>query len=181
MPDEPVALADRAQLVVGEVARRGAQRVRAGVRGDERARAQLGDVPEALRVEVRDVDEDPQLAARADQRAARVGQPRALVGRAGEAERDAGRERVRPAPDEAERAQAGRVEHEQLVERRPDRLGALGVQHRGEPVAVEVGGRARDAQAPAGLALEPEQERDLRERLGRARSGSTAAKYAPES
>ena len=34
--DEAAALADRAQLVVGQVARRGAERVRAGVRGDQR-------------------------------------------------------------------------------------------------------------------------------------------------
>jgi hypothetical protein len=57
-PDQAAARADRAQLVVGQVARRRAERVSAGMRGDERRGAELGDVPEPARVEVRDVDQD---------------------------------------------------------------------------------------------------------------------------
>ena len=69
------------------------------------------------------------------------------------------------------------MQHVELVERRPDRLGALEVQDRGEPVAVEVGGLAHDAQAPAGAALEPQQQRDLGERLAAAPGAwSTGAK-----
>ena len=58
------------------------------------------------------------------------------------------------------------MQHRELVQPGPDRLRALQVEHRGEAVAVEVGRGPRHAQAPAGLALEPQQQRDLRERLG---------------
>jgi hypothetical protein len=135
-PDEAAALADRAQLVVGEVARRRAEHVRAGVRGDERRSARRRHVPEPARVEVREVDQDSQLGARAHERPPRVGQPRPLVRRAGEPERHAGRVRVRPAPHQTERAHPGGVQHLELVERRPDRLGPFDVQDRGEPACA---------------------------------------------
>ena len=115
-PDQAAARADRAQLIVGQVARGGAECVRAGVRGDERRAAQLGDLPEPARVEMREVDEDPQLGAGADQRPPGVREPRPLIGRSRERERHAGGERVRPAPDQPERAHARGVQDLELVE-----------------------------------------------------------------
>jgi hypothetical protein len=57
------------------------------------------------------------------------------------------------------------VEHLELVELRPDRLGALEVEHRGEPVAVELVDGPRDPERAARRALHPTEERHLRERL----------------
>jgi hypothetical protein len=57
------------------------------------------------------------------------------------------------------------VEDLQLVEPRPDRLGALQVEDGGEPVAVEVGRRPRDPQRALRRPFEPQQERGLGERL----------------
>ena len=128
--DEAAALADRAQLVVGEVARRGAQRVGAGVGGDERRAAVLErvDVPEPAAVQVGDVDEDPQLVAGRDERRPALERPGPSSGLPGEPERHAGGEVVRAAPGQPERAHPRGVEQLELLEPRADRLGALEVQ-----------------------------------------------------
>ena len=108
-------------------------------------------------VEVREVDEDPELLARAHERAAGVGQA-ALGGHA------VG-ERVRPAPRGADRAQPERVERGQQLEAGVDRLGALDV-HDGEHVLaeLEVAGRARHPHRSR--PLEREQLADAGERVG---------------
>ena len=115
-----------------------------------------GHVPEAALVEVREVDEDAELLARAHERAAGVGQA-ALGGHA------VG-ERVRPAPRRADRAQPERVQRGQQLEAGVDRLGALDV-HDGEDGAaeLEVAGRARHAHRSR--PLEREQLADARERV----------------
>ena len=109
--DNAAAVADRGELPVGQVARVRAERVRIRMRGDERRVGQRGDVPKALLVQMREVDQDPELVAGLDQRLALIGQARAGIRRAREAERNAVAENVRPAPDRAERAQARLVEH----------------------------------------------------------------------
>ena len=59
-------------------------------------------VPEALLVEVGDVDHDLQLVAALDQRLSRFGKARPRVGRGGEAEGHARGEHIVPAPHDAE-------------------------------------------------------------------------------
>jgi hypothetical protein len=79
--DHAAGVAHGVELTVGEVARARHQRVRARVGHDERPLGDRRDVPEAALVEVREVDEDPELLAGAHQRDAGVAQPRAGVGR----------------------------------------------------------------------------------------------------
>ena len=143
----------------------------ARVGGDERPVGDLRDVPEPALVEVREVDEDPELVARLHERAAGVREPGADVGGGdGRRERDAVAEGVRPAPRDAERAQAARVQVGQVAQPGLDRLGALDV-HDGLDRAgqLEVGGLAHDAQRA--LRFEREQlvdgrvRRRLRERV----------------
>ena len=92
---------------------------------------------------MREVDQDAQLVAAPDQRLAGLGQARPGVGRARELERHAVAERVRPAPDQAERAQPGLVEDLERIQPRVDRLGALDVedhrQHALLEAALELG------------------------------------------
>ena len=61
------------------------------------------------------------------------------------------------------------MQHLELVEPRPDRLGALHVQDGGEPLPVEVGRglvSAHDAQAPARRRAPAAAQGHLRQRLG---------------
>jgi hypothetical protein len=107
------------------------------VRRDDRPGRQAGDVGEARGVEVADVDQDPQLRAAAHQRQSGRGEPRAGVGRGGEAEGHAVAEGVRPAPDRAQRSHAGGMPGVERRQARIDRLGALQMQHDGQgPVGV---------------------------------------------
>ena len=55
--DQAAALADRGELPVGQVARMRAERMRVRMGRDERRVAERGDVPKALLVQVRQVDE----------------------------------------------------------------------------------------------------------------------------
>src|SRR5215831_5768175 len=57
--DHAVGLADRSQLLVGEISRMRAQSMRVGMRGDEGRFADSGNVPEPAFVEVRQVDQNP--------------------------------------------------------------------------------------------------------------------------
>jgi hypothetical protein len=109
------------------------------VRRHERRRAQLGDVPEAALVQVREIDEDPHAVARPHELAARGRQARTGVRRAGEPERYTLGEGVGTAPDEAEGAQARTIEHLEGVELGIDRVRALEVEDRGHRPAVEAG------------------------------------------
>ena len=148
-PDQAAALADRAQLVVGEVARRRAERVGAGVRRDERRRAQLGDVPEPARVEVGEVDEDPQRRRRPAR--ARARRPRGPApGRASPGSRTARRSRTRSAGSRPGRASACPPRAAPRARRAPARSARRprGAGRRRAPLAVEVARRrAHDAQA----------------------------------
>ena len=152
-----------------------ADRVRVGMRGDQRRIADRGDVPEAAFVQMRQIDQNPQPVAGADQRLAELGQTGAGIGRRRTAERHAVAERIRPAPDRAERAQPRRIQHVQDLEIRVDGLGAFDMKHRRQHVigeaAFDVADSAADAKAPLRLPLDPEQQRRHGEddplRLGR--------------
>ncbi len=132
-PDDAAGFADRVELAVGEVSRGGTERIRVRVGRDERRLGELGDVPEAGLVQMREVDEDPEQVAGVDEVAARVGQPGAGVGRGGEAERDALGEGIRSRPDDAERAEAAAVPVVEIGEIGRDRLRALEVDDRVHP------------------------------------------------
>ena len=133
---------------------------------DQRRLRQPGDVPKALLVEVREVDQDAELVAGAHQRPAEIGEAGAGIGRARELERHAVAEGVGPAPHQAERAQAGLIEDLERVEPGIDRLGALDVKDRGEHAALEaipqLGDRAHHLEPPAGGALVAKQARGER-------------------
>ena len=105
-PHEPAALGEDRDLVVHEVARGRRERVDVGVGGDEGRPRDGRDVAQPGRVEVAHVDQDAQLVAGAHERAARVGEARAVLGGAA-AERDAGREGVGVVPRQAQRSQPG--------------------------------------------------------------------------
>ncbi len=162
-PDHAAGLADRRQLLVGEIARVRAQGVGVGVRRNERRVAQLGHVPEAAFVDVRQVDQDLQPVAGADQLLAKVGQARARVRRRRAAERHAVPERVRPAPYRTERAQARGMQHVKRFELRIDRLRAFDMQNRRQHAGFDappdfVDGTA-DADLAARLAFDADQDR----------------------
>ena len=169
MPTSPPGGGDRVELRVGEIARRRAQGVDAGVRGDQRRAVQPRDVPEAGLVEVAEVDRDAELRAAAHEPPPGGGEARAGVGRGGEHERDAVGERVRPAPHRPQRAQARGVPELERLERGVDRLGALVVHDRREHAVlaggVEVRDRADDPQVA--VALEAEQPPGRLRRGGR--------------
>ena len=165
-PDHAARLADGAELPVGQVARVRADRMGVGVGGNQRCVGKLRHIAESLLVEMRKVDLDLQPVAGLDQFLAGIGQPVAGIGRGGEAERHAVAEGVRPAPDDAERAQAGGVKHLQHGEIGVDRLGALDMEHGGELFLLHrganVGGAAADIQS-TGL-FQPEQDRSHADR-----------------
>ena len=149
--DQAAGFPDRGQLLVGQIARMRADGMRVGVRGDQRRIAKFGNVPETAFVEMRQIDQNPQLVAGADQRLAEIGQARADIGRRRTAERHAVAERIRPAPDRTERAQPRRVKHVQKLESRINRFGALDMQHRRQHVigetALDIAGIAANADA----------------------------------
>jgi hypothetical protein len=145
--DDAARVADGVELLIEQVAGGGHERVGARVGDDERLVGDPGGVPEPTRVEVREVDEDPELVAGADECPAGVGEPGADVGRGGRGERHAGPERVRPAPRDPERAQPARVQAGQVPEPGLDRLGALDVHDGSHGTGqLEVARLAHDAQ-----------------------------------
>ena len=161
--DQAAARRDRVELVVGQVARRRAERVDARVRGDQRPVELARDVPEPGGVEVAEVDGDAELGAAPHELDAGVREARAGVGRGRVAERHAVPERVGAAPDRAERAQPGRVPDLERVEVGVDRLGALHVEDHAERVAgqagVEVGDVAHEPDRAVRRAQQPHEAR----------------------
>src|SRR5262245_63017699 len=89
---------------------------RVGMRSDEGRIADSGNVPESAFVEVRQVDQNLQAVAGPDQLLAKVRQTGSRVGRRGTEEWHAMRERIRPAPDGAERAKSGLIQHVEDLE-----------------------------------------------------------------
>ena len=65
--DQAVALADRVQLLVGQVARNRAKRMGVGVGGDQRGVCVFLNVPKALLVQMGEVDQDAKPIAGLDQ------------------------------------------------------------------------------------------------------------------
>jgi hypothetical protein len=81
--------------------------------GDQRRIAGLGHVPEALFVEMRQVDQNLQPVAGADQFLAERRQTGTGIGRRRTKERHAMPECIRPAPNQTERAQPRFMQHVQ--------------------------------------------------------------------
>ena len=112
---------------------------------------------------MRKVDQNLQPVAGADQLLAEVGQAWARVRRRRAAERHAMAEHVRPAPHRTERAQARGMQHVKRFELRVDRLRAFDVQdrrqHAGLDAFPDFVDRAADADLPAGVALDADQDR----------------------
>src|SRR5437660_4201278 len=138
-PDNAARAADLVELRVGEVARVRRERVGVRMAGDERRRRKSGNVPEAALVQVSEIDQDAEAVALRHERAAGFCQSAAGVGRRRERERDTFGERVRSAPDQAERAQPPLVEVLEILEIRLDRLGTFEVQNRRERAVVQRG------------------------------------------
>ncbi len=153
-PDEAARLPYRIELPVGEVAGGGADRVGVGMAGDERCRRELGHVPEAPLVQVRQIDHDAQRVAATDERLAGFREPRADVGRAGIPEGHPMRESVRAAPDGTDRAQARGMKDLERIEARVDGLGPLDVEHDGQGFlghrGPNLGNRLTEAHGPRG-------------------------------
>ena len=163
--DHAVAVADGAQLVGGEVARRLGERVDVGVGSDERRGRERRHVPEALFGDVREVDENALFVAGAHQSLAGIGEARAEVGRVREAEGHAVAEDVGAAPDRPNGAEPGGVEHVEEVQVCVDGFGALDVEDGGKRAArhggADVGGAAADGDRAVRGRLEAEQQGNL--------------------
>src|SRR5580704_15055010 len=82
--------------------------------------ADLGDVPEPAFVKVRQINQNSQLIAGANQLFTEVGQTGSSIGRRGAEERHAVPERIRSAPNWAERAKSRRIQNVQQLEIRVD-------------------------------------------------------------
>ena len=160
---EAAGFADRRQLLVGQIARVRADRVGVGVRRDQRRIRDLGNVPKAALIEVRQIDQNPQPVAGADQRLAEIGQTGAGIGRGRTAERHAVAEHIRPAPHRPKRAQPRCVQHVKQFEIRIDCFGAFDMQHRRQravgEAAFDIGNSPANTNAPVRLPLDPEQQR----------------------
>ena len=185
--DHAAGFADRRQLPVGEIARMRAQGVGVGMRGDKGRVAQFGHVPEAALIEMREVDQDFQPVAGADQFLAEIGQARPGVGRRRTAERHAVPERVGPAPHRTERAQpawcnTSRVSNSGSIASAPS-IWRTAANAPASHAMADVLDRAADAEPSVGLAFDADQDgcharygglcgREVeRRRQGRARRG----------
>src|SRR3954447_9410423 len=124
--------------------------MRAGVRDDERCGRACGDVDEALLGQVRAVDEDPELVALSNEMLPSLGQARSIRS-PGIPELDAVAVVVRPAPDEAERADPARVPRFDVL---LERLGAFEVHDRPDllpgDAPLEIVDRAHDREVALG-------------------------------
>src|ERR1700737_4417582 len=78
--------------------------------------ADLGDVPEPAFVKVREINQNSQLIAGANQLFTEIGQTWSSSGRRGAEERHAVPERIRSAPNWAERAKSRRIQNVQQLE-----------------------------------------------------------------
>lgn len=98
-PDNTAGFTDRSQLNVGKIPGMRAQSMRIGMRGDEGRIADSGNVPEPAFIEVRQINQNPQPVAGADQFLTEVRQTRSSVGRRGTTKRHAMPEGIGPAPN----------------------------------------------------------------------------------
>src|SRR5206468_3469951 len=84
--------------------------------GYKRGIADIGDVPESAFVKVRQIDQNSQLITGANQLFTEIGQTGSSIGRRGAEERHAVPERIRSAPNWAERAKSRRIQNVQQLE-----------------------------------------------------------------
>jgi hypothetical protein len=99
--------------------------------------ATSGNVPEPAFIKVRQIDQNPQSVAGANQFLAEVRQTWSRVGRRGTEERHAMLERIRPAPNGSERAKSGFIQHVQKLEIRVDCFRALNMKNRCQHAVVQ--------------------------------------------
>src|SRR5262245_33262935 len=128
--DNATGFTDSGQLLIGKIAGMRAQSMRVGMRCDERRVADSGNVPEAAFVKMRQIDQNFQSVASADQLSSEIRQTGPRVGRRGTAERHAMPERIRPAPNGAERAKSGLMQRVEDLEILIDYFRALDVKDR---------------------------------------------------
>ena len=124
------------------------------MRGDEGRIADSGDVPEPALVEVRQIDQNPQPVASADQLLAEVRKTGSRVGRRGTAERHAMPERIRPAPNGAERAKSRLIQYVQELEIRVDCFRAFDMKNRCQYAVLQASLDIIDIAADANAALQ---------------------------
>src|SRR5882672_7034603 len=94
--------------------------MRVGMRGDEGRVADSCNVPKPPFIKVRQIDQNLQPVAGVNQLLAEVRQTGSRVGRRRTAERHAMPERIRPAPNRAERAKSRLIQYVQKLEIRVD-------------------------------------------------------------
>ena len=97
--DHAAALADRRELLVGQIARMRADHMRVRMGCDQRSVGESRHVPETLFVQVRQVEHDPEAVAGLHQLDTPLGEAGAGIGRGRIAERHAVAEDVGAAPD----------------------------------------------------------------------------------
>src|SRR3984893_17796525 len=114
------SLSDSDQLPVCEISRTRGVDGRVRMRCYEGGIAGLGDVPEPAFVKVREINQNSQLIAGANQLFTEIGQTWSSIGRRGAEERHAVPERIRSAPNWAERAKSRRIQNVQQLEIRVD-------------------------------------------------------------
>src|SRR5262245_29156697 len=128
--DDATGFTDSGQLLIGKISGMRAQSMRVGMRGDEGRFADSGNVPEAAFVKMRQIDQNFQSVAGADQLPTEFRQTGPRVGRRGTAERHAMPEHIRPAPNGAKRAKSGLIQHVEDLEILIDCFRALDVKDR---------------------------------------------------
>ena len=132
------------------------------MRGDERRIRDLGHIPEALLVEMREIDHDLAPVAGADQVTPEIGQPGTGVRTGRVAEGDAVAEDVRAAPDRPNRSKSATIQHIEHEKVRVDTFRAFDVQDGREgsvlDAGADVGSRRTDFDRTLRGAFDTEQQ-----------------------
>ena len=137
--DHSARIADRGKLSIGEISRVRTYGIGIGVGCNQRRIAQARHVPEALFVQMGQVDHHPPLIAGLDQVFAQSGQSRAGIGRARKTKGHAMAKDIGPAPHETDRAQTRFIQDVQRVEIGINRLGTLDMHDRTHHAGGEAG------------------------------------------
>ena len=140
-----------------------AQSMRVGMRGNKGRVADNGNVPEPTFIKVRQINQNLQPVAGANQFLAEVRQTWSRVGRGGTTERHAMPERIRPAPNGAKRAKSRLVQDVQELEIRVDCFRAFDMKNGRQDgvlqALLDIVDIAADANAALRLPLDTEKER----------------------
>jgi hypothetical protein len=160
--DHAAGVADRGELPVGEIARRRAQRMGIGMGRHQRRLRQPRHIPKTLLGDVRQVDQNLQVIAGADQPLAGRGETVAEIRPGREVKRHAMAEDVGPAPHRPDRPQPRRIENVEESELGVDGLRAFQMDHHGQRLALnggpDFGGGGADRHRACGSAFELQQD-----------------------